>query len=256
MRGTGTPSSSASRSRSPRGSRRGRSSRSIGGAARSRPTHISSDASAAGRATYALVCYLLTQLARVGTILFGVSFALSELTGLADRGHHPRDRPARHPLHAPRRYRGRHLDRRGAERRPHRGRSSRRGAAPVEHARGTRAALRHRVGRRKVRPRERRARPHVVHDLGRAPLRHLHQPQQLRDRSELHPALPHGAERRPRRSARSGSPPASISRSRSCSSSSARASSRSIRCSPSPGFSRTAPFRTSSRMPFRPEWRG
>ncbi len=31
--------------------------------------------------TYALVCYLLTQLARVGTILFGVSLGLSSLTG-------------------------------------------------------------------------------------------------------------------------------------------------------------------------------
>lgn len=31
--------------------------------------------------TYATVCYLLTQLARVGTILFGVALALSELTG-------------------------------------------------------------------------------------------------------------------------------------------------------------------------------
>ena len=31
--------------------------------------------------TYALVCYLLTQLARVGTILFGVSLGLSALTG-------------------------------------------------------------------------------------------------------------------------------------------------------------------------------
>ena len=31
--------------------------------------------------TYALGCYLLTQLARVGTILFGVSLGLSALTG-------------------------------------------------------------------------------------------------------------------------------------------------------------------------------
>ena len=31
--------------------------------------------------TYALACYLLTQLARVGTILFGVSLGLSALTG-------------------------------------------------------------------------------------------------------------------------------------------------------------------------------
>ena len=91
-----------------------------GGTVRSRPTNTSSVGSVRGPARTRVACYLLLQLARMGTIMYLLALALAPHHGLEPPRPHRADGPVRHRLHALRRHRGRDLDRRGPERRLHR----------------------------------------------------------------------------------------------------------------------------------------
>ena len=137
---------------------------------------------------YAVVCYLLTQVARVGTILYLLARRARAADGLVDSGARARRRHGQPRLHAVRRAAGGHLDGRRPDRRV---RGRRRGLHRHHrhgHAR-TGRAVQGGCRRRQVQLGQLRRGRRPVHVLGRAALRDLHQPAELRHRPELRPAL-------------------------------------------------------------------
>ena len=95
--------------------------------------------------TYAVMCYLLTQLGRMGTIMYLLALALQPMIGWSIPTLIMLTGIDRHRLHTDRRHGGGDLDGRGAKHRVHRGRAGVCGGVVVGHAPGTGAALRDRA---------------------------------------------------------------------------------------------------------------
>ena len=129
---------------------------------------------------YAIVCYLLTQLARDGSHSIRCGNRSHCPYRLADRNYHHRYRRAGDPLHASRWHRSRYLDRRRSELDSLPRCAARRRDGAVRHARRPGADLRDRFAGRQVQSRKPCSRLHDFNVLGRPPLRSFYQPQQLR----------------------------------------------------------------------------